>query len=147
MAAFLRLTPEEYRAVAAAYPPLRSARGYRALRTRLAGALREGRPDLARRVAGLSTRQVGLLRDHLEGRRSWVRPATQENLTWREWQEVAHAGDAFCLLDGGLGGFKDFLLRYLGESSSPLASKLARLEDTQVTRLYLAVRSGRRCCL
>jgi len=76
-----------------------------------------------------------------------VRPATQENLTWREWQAVAHAGDAFCLLEGGLGGFKDFLLRHVGESSPPLAEKLARLDDAQVARLYIGVRSGRRFCL
>jgi hypothetical protein len=61
-------------------------------------------------------------------------------LTWREWQEVARASAAFCLLEGGLGGFRGFLLRQVG-ASSPLGAKLARL-----ARLYIGVSSGRRCC-
>jgi hypothetical protein len=147
MSTFLRLTPDEYRAIADAYPHLPPRGGYGALRSALADALRGRHPGLAARVARLSTRQVGLLRDHLEGRRPTVLTAAGEELTWREWQEVAHAGACYCLLEGGPHGFREFLLRHVGGSSPPLAGKLSRLEDYEVTRLYLAVRSGRRCCL
>jgi hypothetical protein len=147
MSTFLRFRPDEYRAVAHAYPSLSPGGGYRAFHSALVDALRGGHPGLAGRVARLGTRQVRLLREHLEGQACPSRTGREEGLTWREWQEVAHAGDAFCLLDGGLGGFKDFLLRHVGESSPPLAEKLARLDDAQLTRLYIAVRSGRRFCL
>jgi hypothetical protein len=147
MPAFLRLTHEEYQAVAHAYPSLPPRRGYRAFRSALADALRGGHPSLAGRVARLGTRQVRLLREHLEGRRPPVQAGTGDGLTWREWQAVANAGAWYCLLEGGPDGFREFLLRHIGESSPPLAGKLSRLEEYKVLKLYLAVRSGRRCCL
>jgi len=148
MSSYLRFSPDEYEAIARAYHLLPEAGSYRAFRSLLAGALREGRPELAGRVAGFDTRQVGLLRAHLEGRAGPGPSGGEEDaaacrLTWREWQAVARAGAVFCLLDGGLHGFKGFLLRQAGP---PLAEKLARLDDAQIARLYIGVRSGRRCC-
>jgi hypothetical protein len=117
-----------------------------AFRSALTDALRGNHPGLAGRVSRLGTRRVRLLREHLEGERRPVRVGTGDDLTWREWQEVAHAGASFCLHEGGPHGFRGYLLRHVGETSPPLARKLARLDEAQVTRLYLAVKSGRRCC-
>jgi hypothetical protein len=147
MSRYLRFSREEYEAIARAHRLLPPAGSYRAWRSWLTNALREGRPELAERVAGFNDRQVALLRGHLEG----PGPSAGEDvlaarrLTWREWQEVARAGAAFCLMEGGQGGFRGFLLRQVGASSA-LGRKLARLDDAQLVRLYLGVRSGRRCC-
>jgi hypothetical protein len=104
-------------------------------------------PDLARRLADLPARRLGLLFDYLRVRRP--APAGGEGprrdewaggLTFKEWQAVRRASRPFFLRHGSLPLFQAFLVCTMRETTPGLAGKLARLSRPQIDRLYHEVR-------
>jgi hypothetical protein len=149
--AYLRLTPEDYRAITRCCRGLdlheRAFRGFRHL---LVALLRDDRPELTDRLARLPRHVLRLLFEHLRDRKSGsqrrladaeeVRP---DGLTFEEFRAVARATQRLLLAGGRPSGFRAFLAHHFADQPE-LARKLAQLTDRQLEELYARLKRPRR---
>jgi hypothetical protein len=152
--AYLRLTPEEYRAL---------CRGCRSLDLRAVtpGAFRAvlvpllsgDWPELADRLTHLRASQLRLLLEHLRaqlccspssGKSARRREEQGEELTFEEFRTVADAAQRFLRHDGRLSAFRSYLIHHFRGESPALACKLDRLSERQLRGLFERVQRPHR---
>ncbi len=152
--AYLRLTPDEYRALC------RSCRSVdlrvitpSALRALLIPLLSGDWPELAERLAQLRASQLRLLLEHLrehpegsQGPEATVRQDQErsEELTFEEFRAVAGAAHRFLIHDGRLSAFRAYLVQHFRSEAPTLARKLDRFTDRQLRGLFERVQRPRR---
>jgi len=139
--AYLRFTPQEYRALC-------RARRVVDLRTddpnffqvSLLFALADDWPRLAERVAGLLPSQLIVLRNHLRALTGDVGPGPGQDFTPAELEALAQARGTGLATVRPIGPFRDVLVRHFEKVSPVLAKKLAGLSGPQLERLWEEVR-------
>jgi len=150
---YLRFTPDEYRAIVYVCRYMDFFDGFLPhLKHYLVDTLAQAYPDLATRISKFRRSPERILFNHLKERkraaqdvqvaRGQAHPA--DPFTFEEIKEVQEASDVFMLYDGSLASFQDFLVHQLQTTSSALAQKLNRLNDTQIGRLYRQVKERKR---
>jgi hypothetical protein len=152
---YLRFSPAEYRAIAAACRSVMlSDDFFPAFPAFLATALTDTQPDLARRIARFRRYQLGMLFEDLKGRRPGpgVEPGPGReaaagagyDLTGDELEAVAQAGGSFLLLERFRAAYRNFLVRRLGRTAPDLSRKLAGFSDRQIGWLCHQVQGRRK---
>jgi hypothetical protein len=142
---YLRLTPEEFRAIWQKCDSVKLSGDFFAVfRYFLIESLSDTLPDLAIRIRRFRRFELILLYRFLRSQRMLAaksrertpRAKDEYGLTAEQLQAVRRASGPFFLYDGCPGSFQDFLAYNLRETRPGLAAKLARLGSRQVARLY-----------
>jgi hypothetical protein len=150
MLTYLRFTRTEFRALESACRGRElSDRFFPRFKTFLVRALVGSHPELADRIAGFYTWQVGIVFEYLKEHRRAARGRRRgrggpDGLTAAECDAVAQALAAVEAEDRFLTSYQHFLVRHFRDVAPGLAKKLARLDGRQIERLHEQVRRRRR---
>ncbi|MCI0464609.1 MAG: hypothetical protein L0Z62_47390 [Gemmataceae bacterium] len=151
--AYLRLTPEEYRALCRCCRSLDlRAITPSSLRALLIPLLSGDWPDLADRLAQLRASQLRLLLEHLREHPECAQDPQaarqardrSEELSFEEFRAVAGAAQRFLIHDGRLSAFRAYLVQHFRSEDPTLARKLDQLSDRQLRGLFERVQRPRR---
>jgi hypothetical protein len=140
--AYLRFTPDEYRAIANLCRPfdLRNTRP-RLVKQMLVASLADPLPPLADRIARLDHNQFHLLLIHLQGRAPVERP---HGLTAGEVELAVEAGGPWLAQARFAHMLKRAIVQRLAERHTDLAAKVERLSLAQFAQLSQQVRERAR---
>jgi len=147
--AYLRFTPEEYRAICLRCRDLDLCEEFfPAFQAFLAEALSDAWPILAARIVLLGKRRVRLLFEHLRTQQCPPAKAAVSGkghgLSFEEFLAVARAALQFPCCRERRPAFRGFLVHYFKEAEPTLAGKLEQLPEPQIVALYERARKPER---